>query len=1054
MFCATVKPGDSRLASCIRKLISQATKDRQAMPTTQACRTEVTQFFRRVARAPVDFFKPGVWWSEPVKGMREACKADAVRLCQGAPPNKVNQCLKSSKSSLSAACKEKVFAMQMHQSEDLGLDPHAFKACKPDIDKFPECNVSTPAGAQAECLRSHRQELSPKCRNELFRREQENSADIRLNIKVFTTCKPEVEKHCKNEEFGQARVFKCLWEKSLRRQLDGFSEECKEEVTKMAHRAVSDYRLDYRLRVSCAKAIDAKCGEEKKVVDSMSLAELSGGQTADGQYVFEGKAGQVVSCLKTHFKDIQSKSCKSAITRIVNVHALNWSSSPVMKSACEQDVQQFCAGTKVDEVHLCLRKHLDQLSASCKDKELLQGSLEAEDIAMKPLLMKSCTIAIREFCLGVVPGRGRVIQCLQEHMSKPSFPMDCQERVADDLEASNHDWRLKFGISERCKGDVEQLCKDVDLSEAKAPVLTCLKEKLSQVKSAGCQTEMRSHIAKGLENIRFAPAVNAMCTADVEDFCSDVQPGGGRVHECLLRHKEQISKQCADAEFQMQALKAADMRLSTNAIGKCRASIKSFCADAATAKSGKGAIWACLEDHLDEDDMDADCRRVVQKEMMLKHSSFHLNLRLAQYCTADAAALCPAELAKASFKDFHSEGVVISCLAKHLPKVNGTDCKAALKRKVSQRVQNTWLDPKLRDACEADLNKLCRWAKGAHSQQQCLKNNYAKLSDACKEKQKVYLAASSILDMNKVVSKVCKAAEFKFCKGVMRGSGKAMQCLLSHMHHPSMDVECKKALEVEQKKRTESVDFNPLIRDNCGADLQKLVANGTCTDRQNKGWGLECLTEHSEAIKGAACKKAVTNLQLRQSADLRAKPEAAEVCEADIAKLCPDVEKGGGRINKCLRDHKDQIENPRCKQKVTSVHKVDKKHAFTNYRVRKFCANEITAFCKEVEPGDSRLLACLGQHFKEKSFSTKCQSTLVETDFATALKNAPLGTMQVEFKTMLDRHRGFFDKWGTLLLFGSVGFVSIVAFAVSYYILRRKLFHPGYNVVVPKDLES
>lgn len=53
-----------------------------------------------------------------------------------------------------------------------------------------------------------------------------------------------------------------------------------------------------------------------------------------------------------------------------------------------------------------------------------------------------------------------------------------------------------------------------------------------------------------------APATNlrAACKADGHKFCSSVQPGGGRIIECLNTHKSELSAACQDA---LKAEKAA-----------------------------------------------------------------------------------------------------------------------------------------------------------------------------------------------------------------------------------------------------------------------------------------------------------------------------------------------------------------------------------------------------------------------------------------------------------------------------------------------------------------
>jgi hypothetical protein len=44
-----------------------------------------------------------------------------------------------------------------------------------------------------------------------------------------------------------------------------------------------------------------------------------------------------------------------------------------------------------------------------------------------------------------------------------------------------------------------------------------------------------------------APTVRQACQADVEKFCADVKPGGGRIKECMMQHRDELSQGCRDA---------------------------------------------------------------------------------------------------------------------------------------------------------------------------------------------------------------------------------------------------------------------------------------------------------------------------------------------------------------------------------------------------------------------------------------------------------------------------------------------------------------------------
>lgn len=42
-------------------------------------------------------------------------------------------------------------------------------------------------------------------------------------------------------------------------------------------------------------------------------------------------------------------------------------------------------------------------------------------------------------------------------------------------------------------------------------------------------------------------ALRTACKADIERLCPDVEPGQGRLKECLMSHKEQMSVGCIEA---------------------------------------------------------------------------------------------------------------------------------------------------------------------------------------------------------------------------------------------------------------------------------------------------------------------------------------------------------------------------------------------------------------------------------------------------------------------------------------------------------------------------
>jgi hypothetical protein len=46
---------------------------------------------------------------------------------------------------------------------------------------------------------------------------------------------------------------------------------------------------------------------------------------------------------------------------------------------------------------------------------------------------------------------------------------------------------------------------------------------------------------------------------------------------------------------------------------------------------------------------------------------------------------------------------------------------------------------------------------------------------------------------------------------------------------------------------------------------------------------------------------------LAESSALAQQAEAMKYCKADVARLCPGVQMGGGRIIACLKAHKEEV---------------------------------------------------------------------------------------------------------------------------------------------------
>ncbi len=99
-----------------------------------------------------------------------------------------------------------------------------------------------------------------------------------------------------------------------------------------------------------------------------------------------------------------------------------------------------------------------------------------------------------------------------------------------------------------CHYDIQKFCKDVQPGAGR--VQQCLTQHEAEL-SAACR-EARAQARQRVEKFHQA------CDADVQKFCKDVKPGGGRVVKCLKANEAQLSPACK-AEFQASRPAAAQL---------------------------------------------------------------------------------------------------------------------------------------------------------------------------------------------------------------------------------------------------------------------------------------------------------------------------------------------------------------------------------------------------------------------------------------------------------------------------------------------------------------
>ena len=102
----------------------------------------------------------------------------------------------------------------------------------------------------------------------------------------------------------------------------------------------------------------------------------------------------------------------------------------------------------------------------------------------------------------------------------------------------------------------------------------------------------------------------------------------------------------------------------------------------------------------------------------------------------------------------------------------------------------------------------------------------------------------------------------------------------------------------------------------------------------------------------------------------------AEGCKQELTTYCKDVTPGEGRIIACLYAFQDKL-TPQCEYALyDSVSQLDRMLTNLSYAVGE-CRDDLKKNCADVKPGEGRLLDCLNRN--EAKISDRCKGALKET---------------------------------------------------------------------------
>ena len=149
--------------------------------------------------------------------VRRPCAVDYANLCAAASaqshPGAAMQCLKDNRDLLQEEkCHAAVLGAMARAAADARYDPLLAQKCAAEMVACTAEGIVSGGGRVHACLRRKAREhgLSAACQQQVFKAQQAELEDVRLNYPVQSACKVELVRFCAQVPAGQARRLACL----------------------------------------------------------------------------------------------------------------------------------------------------------------------------------------------------------------------------------------------------------------------------------------------------------------------------------------------------------------------------------------------------------------------------------------------------------------------------------------------------------------------------------------------------------------------------------------------------------------------------------------------------------------------------------------------------------------------------------------------------------------------------------------------------------------------------------------------------------------------------
>ena len=348
----------------------------------------------------------------------------------------------------------------------------------------------------------------------------------------------------------------------LRNQDKLSSDGCKKFVTNIGPLVFSDYRLIAHFIADCQDDISRhQCGRLDTADNGDALSEQ----------------GRTVECLSFKFRELDL-ACKKQILRVAELQSNDFHMDRALFFACRDDRERFCekVNSGKGRVYKCLAKHKfdPMMSKPCTEQLTRRQLMSGDDARVdgtfysackKDLMANECRRELRNHNNSDHLQLAGVILCLESAMmAGKQIEPECKEEVFEHRKMFMSDWKLSVDVAAGCATEINAHCEGGVERDGKT--IHCLLKHLKESKKSSgklvgefstvCANQLVKllKVANAAEDVRIDRSLVEACQNLLDGPCRNIQPGQGRVVQCLLSqlNSDAVTEQCEERILEIQ----------------------------------------------------------------------------------------------------------------------------------------------------------------------------------------------------------------------------------------------------------------------------------------------------------------------------------------------------------------------------------------------------------------------------------------------------------------------------------------------------------------------